>query len=109
MSVNTTSRFHDLVLSWDGNANMLYEFVDGSMIAAVYMEYAQAANYVDANGVAHVQGMHLLIANTPIPTWMPGGSLTSENDGIPHGWTITVQEIAAWNGLVANPTMYEPK
>lgn len=106
---NWASGFHNLVLSWDGNANTIYEFVDGKLVVASYMEYAQAPTYYDgASGTTKVQAMHLIIGNQAIPQWMPGGASTTENDGIADGWTITVQEISAWYGLVANPASHMP-
>jgi hypothetical protein len=72
------------------------------------MEYSQAPTYVDATGVRKVQAMHLIIGNQAIPQWLSTASTAVENDGISDGWTIVVQEIAAWYGTVANPTSYAP-
>ncbi len=107
---NLSQGFHDLVLSWDGNANTIYEFIDGKLIAAGYMEYAQAPTYVDGlnGGVTKTQAMHLIIGNQAIPTWLAGGNNTTENDGRNAGWSIFVQEISAWNGLIANPNSHKP-
>ena len=106
---NLSTGFHDLVLSWDGAANTIYEFIDGKLIASSYMEYAQAPTYYDGfSGTTKVQAMHLIIGNQAIPAWLAGGSTTVENDGKPNGWSIFVQEISAWNGLIANPNAYKP-
>ncbi len=105
---NLSSGFHDLVLSWDGAANTIYEFIDGKLIVASYMEYAQAPTYTDANGNTKVQAMHIIIGNQAIPAWLQGANATVENDGKPFGWSIFVQEISAWNGLIANPTSHKP-
>ena len=105
---NLTQGFHDLVLSWDGNANTIYEFIDGKLIVASYMEYAQAPTYTDANGNIKVQAMHIIIGNQAIPAWLQGANATVENDGKPEGWSIFVQEISAWYGLVNNPNAYKP-
>ncbi len=102
--------FHSLVLSWDGTTNTIYEFVDGKLVVASYMEYSQAPTYVDgfSGGVTKQQAMHLIIGNQAIPQWLAGASNTTENDGIPDGWTILVQEIAVWNGVVLNPYNHKP-
>ena len=106
---NWSGGFHNLVLSWDGAANTIYEFVDGKLVVASYMEYSQAPTYYDGfSGTTKVQAMHLIIGNQAIPAWMAGASKTTENDGIRDGWTIMVQEISAWYGTVANPTGHEP-
>ncbi len=106
---NLTTGFHNLVLSWDGNANILYEFIDGKLVASGYMEYAQAPTYYDGfSSTTKVQAMHLIIGNQAVPQWLPGASNTVENDGKPEGWSIYVQEISAWNGLIANPNAYKP-
>ena len=106
---NLSAGYHDLVLSWDGTANMIYEFIDGKLIASSYMEYSQAPTYTDANGNTQVQAMHLIIGNQAIPTWLQGGGSTTENDGMVRGWSIFVQEISAWNGLIANPNAHKPQ
>ena len=109
LATNTTFGFHDLVMSWDGDANTIYEFVDGKMVASSYMEYAQAPWYQNpVTGAWEQQAMHLIIGNQAVPLWLPGASTVTENDGVPDGWTMVVQEISAWYGLVANPTSHEP-
>jgi hypothetical protein len=108
LPINWSSGFHSLVMSWDGVADTIYEFVDGTLVASSYMEYSQAPTYVDATGVRKVQAMHLIIGNQAIPQWLSTASTAVENDGISDGWTIVVQEIAAWYGTVANPTSYAP-
>ncbi len=106
---NLSVGFHDLVLSWDAAAKTIYEFVDGRLVVASYMEYDQAPTYFDGvSGTTKVQAMHLIIGNQAIPQWLAGASNTKENDGIPDGWTIVVQEITAWNGLIANPNNHKP-
>ena len=52
--------------------------------------------------------MHLIIGNQAIPSFAPGGASTTENDGLPDGWTIVVQEISVWNGNIADPWNYQP-
>jgi hypothetical protein len=44
--------------------------------------------------------MHLIIGNQAIPVFDPGSGSAINNDGITNGWTITVQEISAWHGIV---------
>ena len=110
LPTNTTFGFHNLVMSWDGSANTIYMFVDGKMVASSYMEYAQAPWYWDTNTQSwQQQAMHLIIGNQAVPLWLPGASTVTENDGMADGWTMVVQEISAWYGLVANPTSHEPK
>ena len=108
LPVKWSSGFHDLVMSWDGAANTIYEFGDGTLVASSYMEYAQAPTYVDATGARKVQAMHLIIGNQAIPQWLSGASTVQENDGVADGWTVVVQEISAWYGTVENPTGYKP-
>ena len=78
-------------------------------MAVSYMEYP-ANTYQDGynNNATETVAMHLIIGNQAIPSFAPGGSSTTENDGTPDGWTIIVQEISAWNGNVANPWNYQP-
>ena len=47
--------------------------------------------------------MHLIIGNQAVPAFSPGAAQVRDNDGIPGGWTIVVQEISGWTGNVANP------
>ncbi len=104
-----SSGFHNLVLSWaNDGSNMLYEFIDGKLLTAAYMEYQQAPWYQDANGNWKQQAMNLMIGNQAVPTWLANGQTIRENDGIADGWTEMVQEISAWNGTVANPMKYAP-
>lgn len=103
LPLNWSSNFHDLVLSWQTD-NQLFEFVDGVLVAASYMEYP-ATTYQDGfdGNKTKTMAMHLMIGNQAIPSFAPGGAKTTENDGIPDGWTIVVQEISAWNGNIVNP------
>jgi hypothetical protein len=107
LPINWSTGFHDLVLSWQ-NDNLLYEFVDGKLVAASYMEYP-ASTYVDALAAFTTKtlAMNLVIGNQAIPSFTPGGSSATENDGITDGWTIVVQEISVWNGNVAAPDSYQ--
>jgi hypothetical protein len=104
---NLSSGFHDLILSWD-TSNMLYLFLDGQLVAASYMEYP-ANTYTDGydNNATRTVAMSLIIGNQAIPSFAPGGSNTTENDGVPDSWTIVVQEIAAWQGNIVNPMGYQ--
>jgi hypothetical protein len=104
---NWSAGFHDLVMSWDGNANTIYIFVDGVEVAASYMEYGRAPTYTDSTGTVKVQAMHLIIGNQAVPAFTTGFN-GQENNGIPDGWTIVVQEISAWYGTVANPDSHLP-
>jgi hypothetical protein len=101
------SGFHDLVLSWDTD-NLQYEFVDGNLIAVSYMEYP-ATTYTDGldGNVVKQLAMNLMIGNQAIPSFTPGHASTTDNDGIPDGWTIVVQEISVWNGTVADPYSHQ--
>ncbi len=47
--------------------------------------------------------MHLMISNQAIPRASRRAAWASDNDGIPDGWTITVQEISGWYGNIAKP------
>ena len=104
---NLSSGFHDLILSWD-TSNLLYLFLDGQLVAASYMEYP-ANTYTDGydNNATRTVAMSLIIGNQAIPSFAPGGSSTTENDGVPDSWTIVVQEIAAWQGNIVNPMGYQ--
>lgn len=100
---NWSTGFHNLVLSWQTD-NRLFEFVDGKLVAASYMEYP-ARTYqdgFDGNAVKTV-AMHLMIGNQAIPSFAPHGGDIKENDGMQEGWTITVEEISAWFGNIAEP------
>ena len=67
------------------------------------MEYPQD-DYADpADGVRRKIGLHLIIGNQAIPSFSPGRAQVRDNDGLPDGWTIVVQEISGWYGNVADP------
>ena len=107
LPINWSAGFHDLVLSWETD-NLLYEFVDGQLVAASYMEYP-ASTYVDAlaGGETKLLAMNLLIGNQAIPGFTPGGTSAAENDGIADGWTMVVQEISVWNGNIVSPNSHQ--
>jgi len=96
--------FHDLVGNWRGDgSNLLDLFVDGKLVATLYMEYP-AKTYVDpADGKTKQFAMHLMIGNQAVPGFSRLGKPVADNDGIPDGWTMVVQEISGWYGNIANP------
>jgi hypothetical protein len=98
--------FHDLVGNWRGDgSNLIDLFVDGKLVATLYMEYPQQT-YVDPqDGKRKTIAMHLMIGNQAIPHFVHGGPVR-DNDGIPGGWTMVVQEISGWYGNIANPDSY---
>ena len=99
--------FHDLIGNWRGDgSNLIDLFVDGQLVSTVYMEYAPDT-YVDpADGKRKTVAMHLIIGNQAIPSWTRRGGKVVDNDGIPDGWTIVVQEISGWHGNIADPDRY---
>jgi hypothetical protein len=100
--------FHDLVGNWRGDgSNLIDVFVDGKLVITSYMEYPQTT-YVDpADGKTKTVAMNLMIGNQAIPSFSPGASTATDNDGIPDGWTMVVQEISGFYGNVDNPESYE--
>lgn len=96
--------FHDLVGNWRGDgSNLIDLIVDGRLVSTLYMEYPQET-YVDpADGRARTVAMHLMIGNQAGPAFAPGAGAMRDNDGIPEGWTIVVQEISGWYGNIADP------
>ena len=101
---NLSKGFHDLVMSWDASSGFIYEYLDGRLVVKSFLDYSFAPWYVDpADGVRKQQAMHLIIGNQAIPRFAPGYEAAVNNDGIPGGWTIAVQEIAAWYGTVVPP------
>jgi hypothetical protein len=89
--------FHNLVGNWRNDGSHLIDlFADGKLIATQYLEY-DPANPV---------GLHLIIGNQAVPAFSPGARSVRDNDSIPEGWTITIQEISAWHGTIANPDSY---
>jgi len=96
--------FHNLVGNWRGDgSNLIDLIVDGRTVTTVYMEYPQDA-YVDpADGQRKTIAMHLLIGNQAVPGFSRGAATARDNDGLPDGWTITIQEISGWYGNIANP------
>jgi hypothetical protein len=104
---NWSDGFHDLVGNWRGDGSNLVDlFVDGKLIATSYMEYPQET-YVDpADGKSKTIAMHLIIGNQAIPGFSSGAYWARDNDGIPEGWTITIQEISGWYGNVADPDQH---
>jgi hypothetical protein len=99
--------FHDLVGNWRGDgSNLIDLFVDGKLVSTVYMEYPQQT-YVDpADGQEKTVAMHLIIGNQAIPSFSRSSKPVVDNDGIPDGWTIVVQEISGWYGNVDHPDRY---
>jgi hypothetical protein len=65
---------------------MLWEFVNGQLVAAPYMEYP-TNTYEDGydNNTVKTVAMSIIIGNQAIPSFAPGGSSTTEDDGIPDG------------------------
>ncbi len=99
--------FHDLVGNWRGDgSNLLDLIIDGKLVSTLYMEYDQET-YVDpADGQRKTIAMHLIIGNQAIPSFSPGAAYARDNDGIPEGWTMVVQEISGWHGNIADPDRY---
>jgi hypothetical protein len=96
--------FHDLVGNWRGDgSNLLDLIVDGKLVSTLYMEYPQETYLDPADGKRKQLAMHLIISNQAIPGFSRGTANIAENDGIPDGWTIVVQEISGWYGNIANP------
>jgi hypothetical protein len=102
-----SAAFHNLVGNWRNDGSHLIDlFVDGRLIATQYLEYNQA-NFTDpADGKSKPIGLHLIIGNQAVPAFSPGAGRVRDNDAIPDGWTITVQEISAWQGNIAKPDSY---
>ena len=99
--------FHDLVGNWRGDgSNLIDLFIDGKLVATQYMEYPQSAYADPADGQRKQVGMHLIIGNQAIPAFSKGAANAVDNDGIPDGWTIVIQEIAGWYGTVADPDRF---
>ena len=103
-----SAEFHDLVGNWRNDGSHLIDvFVDGKLVITSYMEYPQTT-YVDpGDGKTKTVAMHLLIGNQAIPSFAPGASSATDNDGVPEGWTMVVQEISGWYGNIANPDSYK--
>ena len=101
---NWADGFHDLVGNWRGDgSNLIDLFVDGQLVSTVYMEYPQETYLDPADGKRKTVAMHLMIGNQAIPGFSRRGGTVTDNDGIPDGWTIVVQEISGWYGNVADP------
>ncbi len=49
-------------------------------------------------------GLTLMIGNQPVPAQFGSQANIVDNDGITEGWTIVVQEISVWKGLVSGET-----
>ena len=99
-----STSFHNLVGNWrDDGSNLIDVFVDGKLVATSYMEYSQET-YVDpSDGRTKTVAMNLMIGNQAIPSFSRHASSAIDNDGIPDGWTIVVQEISGWYGNIADP------
>jgi len=66
------------------------------------MEYPQETQVDPRDGKRKTIAMHLMIGNQASPHFVHGGPVR-DNDGIPGGWTIVVQEISGWYGNIASP------
>ncbi len=97
-----SNAFHDLVGNWRGDgSNLIDLLVDGKLVATTYMEYPQST-YIDPHdGKPKTVAMTLMIGNQAIPGFSPGAATAKDNDGMPDGWTIVVQEISGWHGNIA--------
>ncbi len=101
LPTNWAMGFHDLVMSWNASTNMISMFTDGQLTIQSYLDYSFAPWYIDpADGIYKQQAMHLIIGNQAIPTFEPNSNTAVNNDSLSNGWTITVQEISAWYGIV---------
>ncbi len=101
--------FHDLVGNWRGDgSNLLDLIVDGTLVSTLYMEYPQKTYPDPATGQRKTIAMHLMIGNQAIPAFSRGNGPIRDNDGIPDGWTIVVQEVSGWYGNIADPDRYRP-
>jgi hypothetical protein len=107
LPVNMASGFHDLVGNWRGDgSNLLDLFIDGKLISTVYMEF-NPETYVDpADGKTKTVAMNLMIGNQAIPGFSPGAAQAVDNDGMPDGWTMVVQEVSGWYGNIQSPDSY---
>ncbi len=96
--------FHDLVGNWRGDGSHLLDLiVDGRLVATTYMEYSPDT-YVDPADHQRKQvALHLMIGNQAIPSFSRGAASAKDNDGLPDGWTIVVQEVSGWYGNIADP------
>lgn len=102
--------FHDLVGSWrDDGTNRIDVFVDGTLVASNTMEYHPDTYTDPATGTTKTVALHLIIGNQAIPSFSPGASWAIDNDGLPEGWTIVVQEVSGWYGTVADPDSHRPR
>ncbi len=96
--------FHNLVGNWRGDgSNLIDLIVDGKLVATSYMEYPQETYLDPVDGQRKTIAMHLLIGNQAIPSFSRGAAKAKDNDGIPDGWTIVVQEVSGWYGNIADP------
>lgn len=96
--------FHDLVGNWRGDgSNLIDLFVDGKLVSTIYMEYPQKTYDDPSDGKTKTIGMSLIIGNQAVPGFSRRGKPVEDNDGIPDGWTIVVQEISGWYGNVDAP------
>lgn len=107
MPFDWSADFHDLVLSWDLTTEVLSEFADGKLFAQVYQPFAINCNK-DAGG--NCIGLNTLFGNQAIANFTPGASTAINNDGIPDGWTLTLQQYAMFNGALtpAQALAYAP-
>ena len=104
---NWSADFHNLVGNWRGDgSNLIDLFVDGKLIASTYMEYPQKTYIDPVDGHTKTVAMHLIIGNQAIPSFSQGAKLAKDNDGIPDGWTIVIQEVSGWYGNILNPNRH---
>jgi hypothetical protein len=100
---NWSTAMHTMVINWRGDGSNLLDLIeDGKTVQTDYMAFPQQT-YTDASGATKTLGMHLIISNQGPPAFATGHSAAIDNDGIPDGWSIGVQEITAWIGNVSNP------
>lgn len=92
--------FHDQVI-WLPNdgSNLIYYLMDGSHYQTDYYEITNDTYTDPLTGQVKQVGLTLLLGGQAIPPFSPdrnNNKTIKDNDGDPDGWTLTLQEIAAW-------------
>ena len=96
-----------MVGNWRGDgSNLIDLIVDGKLVVTSYMEYPRDTYVEPADNQRKTIAMSLIIGNQAIPGFSRGASGAKDNDGIPDGWTIVVQEVSGWYGNIGDPDRY---
>ena len=107
--VDLTAGFHTFTMEWLGDgSHRVRVYLDRTMYLEQYWEYTKSTYRDPHTGAVRLLGSNVLLANTPIPTFLSEALRRAivPNDGTPKGWTLSVQSLDIVRGSIASPASY---